>query len=147
MPFPHIDHCIICESIRPEAGGKSTILGFYGITPNVDIRLQNADLPIAGLSFLFVAGAGEGAGSLTLEVKDWSGNPEVVAPPTQIDLRKADRSNLAFGLAGLIKFPHTGRYMIRLTKDGNQIFRDSFMVSQGSPEEFAQFGLQPLPKK
>jgi hypothetical protein len=40
--------------------------------------------------------------------------------------------------------------MIRLLKDGNQIFRDTFLFSQGAPEEFAQFGqiaAPPLPKK
>jgi hypothetical protein len=147
MPFPHIDHCIICELTRPELGGKSTILGFYGIAPNVDIRLQDARLPITGLTFFFVAGAGEGTGSLTLEVNDWSGNPVISIPPHPIDLKQAERSNLVFGLAGLIKFPHVGKYLIRLLKDGDQIFRDSFKVSEGSPEEFAQFGAQVQPPK
>ncbi len=150
MPFPHIDQCIICDSARPELGGKSTILGFYGIAPNVDIRVQNLEIPLGGITFFFVGGAGEGAGNLVLEVKDWSGTLIFSLPPHPVDIKRAERINLPFVISGLIKFPRTGRYVIRLLKDGNQIFRDTFMFSVGSPEEFAQFGLmggQLVPKK
>jgi hypothetical protein len=150
MPFPHIDHCIICDSARPELGGKSTILGFLGIAPNVDIRVQDVGLPLGGITFFFVGGAGEGSGTLALEITDWSGKPTISVPPQPVNVTRAERVNFPFVLSGLIKFPHAGRYVIRLLKDGNQIFKDTFLFSQGSPEEFAQFaqvGAQIQPKK
>jgi len=151
MPFPHIDHCIICDSARPELGGKSTILGFYGIAPNVDIRVPDVRLPIGGLTFFFVGGGGEGSGTLTLEVKEsLSGNLVIKVPSQLVNIAHAERTVFPFVLTGLLLFPHAGRYMIRLLKDGNQIFRDTFLFSQGAPEEFAQFGqiaAPPLPKK
>jgi hypothetical protein len=141
MPFPHIDHCIICDLARPELGGKSTILGFYGIAPNVDIRVQNINLPMIGLTFFFVGGAGAGSGSLSLEVKELlSGSGIISTPPQPIDIRDAQRTIFPFVLSGGLRFPHAGRFVIQLLKDGSQIYRDTFLVSQGDPEEFTQFG-------
>ena len=47
MPFPTFDYCIICEIIRPELGGKSILLGFYGLAPNVEIIVQDINRPVA----------------------------------------------------------------------------------------------------
>ncbi len=46
MPFPQFSYCIVCEGVRPEVGGKLTILGFYGLTPNVEIAVANPNLPL-----------------------------------------------------------------------------------------------------
>jgi hypothetical protein len=146
MPFPKFDYCLICDSARPELGGKSTILGFYGITPNVDIRLQDINLPIAGLTFFLVGGAGEGQGNLQLEIRDWSGNVVLASPPSLMNLPHGERSNLVFGITGPIKFPHAGRYYVSIMKDGQTIFKDNFLVSEATPEEFARLGIQPVPK-
>jgi hypothetical protein len=47
MPFPTFDYCIICEIIRPELGGKSILLGFYGLAPDVDLSVQDMNRPVA----------------------------------------------------------------------------------------------------
>ena len=47
MPFPNFDYCIICEMVRPELGGKSILLGFHGLAPNVDLRVQDINRPVA----------------------------------------------------------------------------------------------------
>jgi hypothetical protein len=39
MPFPKFSYCIVCDALRPELAGKATILGFYGLAPNVNILM------------------------------------------------------------------------------------------------------------
>src|SRR5260370_17099706 len=46
MPFPNFDFCLICEGIRQELGGKLTILGFFGMTPNVEVAVANPNQPL-----------------------------------------------------------------------------------------------------
>jgi len=41
MSFPHYDYCLICKGIRFEIGNKFTILGFSGMTPNIEILVSN----------------------------------------------------------------------------------------------------------
>ena len=53
MPFPNFDYCIICETVRPEVGGKLTLLGFYGLAPNVELAIAN---PVAPSTITLVAG-------------------------------------------------------------------------------------------
>src|SRR6266851_1253333 len=51
MPFPNFDFCIVCEGIRPELGAKLTILGFFGVAPNVDVLVGDMARPLS-VSFL-----------------------------------------------------------------------------------------------
>jgi hypothetical protein len=36
--LPAARHCIFAEQVRSEVGGKSTIIGFYGISPDVTME-------------------------------------------------------------------------------------------------------------
>lgn len=47
MAFPNFSYCIICDGIRPELGGKLSILGFFGMCPDVEVNIQNPALPLA----------------------------------------------------------------------------------------------------
>ena len=49
----------MCEGVREELRGKLTILGFFGITPHVDVRVQHMDRP-TGLCFVALGGKGDG---------------------------------------------------------------------------------------
>jgi hypothetical protein len=55
MPFPAIDYCLVCEGVRQEFGGKLTILGFFGVTPNVDIGVGNLNQPLTLMVVLGLA--------------------------------------------------------------------------------------------
>lgn len=46
MPFPNFNYCLICDLLHPEGGGKVTILGFYGLAPNVEVALGNLAQPL-----------------------------------------------------------------------------------------------------
>lgn len=64
MLFPNIDYCLVCEGIRPEPGGKLTILGFYAPIPFVDVGLESQDEVIA--SFTFLLGFGKVSGEFAV---------------------------------------------------------------------------------
>jgi hypothetical protein len=53
MPSVRINHCLICNAARQEARNKVSLLGFFGITPNVEVRLESFDLPVTELTFVF----------------------------------------------------------------------------------------------
>lgn len=57
MPFPRSEYCIVCEGVRPELGGKLTIFGFYGLSPNVEVVLTTT----ASINLCFVIGFGPAA--------------------------------------------------------------------------------------
>jgi len=47
MPFQNFNYCIVCEGLRPELGQKLTILGFFGVAPNVEIVVANPNIPLS----------------------------------------------------------------------------------------------------
>ena len=140
MPFPQIRHCLVCEDIRPEAHRKNTLLGFYGVTPYAEIRIQDLTQPIGRLAFFLMGGPGEGTFKVSFEILGEDGF--VVVPRidgTAVikgnDARYTAGYNFTFGF-GLLRFPAPGRYTVRLFVEGQPHFEDSFAVSQGAPGEF-----------
>ena len=53
MPFPNFDYCLLCDGVRFEVGNKFTILGFYGLTPNIEVFVSN---PAIATSLAFLVG-------------------------------------------------------------------------------------------
>lgn len=49
-------HCIVSDDVRLELENKASIMGLYGLTPNVSIAVQFPDRPIPRLSFLLASG-------------------------------------------------------------------------------------------
>ena len=57
MPFPQVRQCLLCEEVRSELGNKISILGFFGILPDVQIGFP-IGLGVAKVVFLLVCGGG-----------------------------------------------------------------------------------------
>ena len=51
MAFPKIRHCLVCEGVREEINRKRSVLGFYGVTPDVEIMLEDFARPMGHLVF------------------------------------------------------------------------------------------------
>jgi hypothetical protein len=49
-------YCIIAEDVRMEMDGKSTIVGFIGISPHAGIQVPNPNQPIGRVTFAFLTG-------------------------------------------------------------------------------------------
>jgi hypothetical protein len=136
MPFPQIDRCIVCESVRPEVLGKLAILGFYGIAPNVHISISNFAEPVT-LCFFFVGGTGVG---------HFRANVRVVAPSgavfqgTEVQGRLMPGKLISFmALTFQAQLPGPGPYHVVLTADGEDRYDTTINLLQGSAEEMARF--------
>jgi hypothetical protein len=133
MSFPKIRHCIVCEEVREELNRKSTLLGFYGVTPEVEILLQDFRLPVGRLAFFLVGGPGQGSFDVSFKVSGDGGDVVPRTPNMRLVIEGAAKGyNLTFGL-GPIRFPKPGRYRFTVFIDNQVCFEDTFGVSQAQP--------------
>jgi hypothetical protein len=138
MPFPEVRRCIVCEHVRPEMHRKLTILGFYGITPDVSIRIQELVKPIEQIAFLLICGPSEGGSkanvSFGLHHEDGTELSTGIEGST-IPIPKNERPHLTIGIRNVL-FPKTGRYIFAFNVDGRLHFEAHFDVTLGTPEDF-----------
>lgn len=138
MPFPAVRHCLVCEDLRQEVNRKTTILGFYGITPNVGILVRAFDQPIGRLAFVLLTEEIKEAGKfkLTPRLLRPDGEPLVDLPALETEIAAPSfRTQLGFGF-GSVKLPGPGIYSLVLLVDEKEHYRTSFSVEQGKPEDF-----------
>lgn len=137
MQFPKITHCLVCQDFRLERGGLSSLLGFYGITPEINILVREFDLPIDRLVFVLF-GVSSGGGDCQVKIRIEDSNGKEIRPMKEKPLSlpaRPDKTLLGFGFTNL-KFPCAGRYGFVLFVDGAENYRTDFQVSQGSKEDF-----------
>ncbi len=127
--IPQIETCLICDLVRPELGGKLSVLGFYGVCPHVEVALQRLDLPVV-LTFLCMGGMGDGTFSLTFEVIDDTERviASSAAQPFNADLKSA--TVLATTL--ILVFGRVGQFAGRCVIDGVERFRGYFRIGQAA---------------
>lgn len=137
MPFPKISQCIVCEAVRPEVGGKATILGLYGLAPHVEIRVRDLTQPIASICFLVFCEPGEGTYSVLPQLLQSDGS--VLAAPAQpgdVFLNQpTKRIALAFAF-GPLAFLKAGTYTFVLKVQGQVHYRAPFRVEAGAATDF-----------
>ena len=136
MPFPRVEHCIVCEDARPELAGKSTILGFYGLLPNVQLVVQDLKRPIDRLTFMLICeGSSAGKFMVRPQLLNAAGQAAVMeAIPKDMEVSlpgSAKRQLLVFTLSPL-QFQGTGKYAFSLIVDSKEVYRDYFEVIQGT---------------
>lgn len=140
MAFPKIIHCLVCEEVRLERRGLSSLLGFYGVAPNVEILVRSFDIPVQlqRLSFLLIGGPGEGRFRLSFQILDDAGIV-IVAPSEPVEREfkniRGKNQNYGIGIGGLT-FPRAGTYYFKVLVDDKVEFETTFAVKQGDPEDF-----------
>jgi hypothetical protein len=136
MGFPRIRHCLVCEDIRVEKGNKATILGFYGITPDVHIKIRELGKPIQRLMFVFLGAEGGGQYKVTIRVVDPDGGQLRQFPSLDFNLASpASVNTVAIGIHDIV-FVKQGEYKLQLIADDNAQFETKFLVSQGQESDF-----------
>src|SRR5262249_2132900 len=73
VPFPPIRWCVMAEDVRVEENRRQvSLIGFYGVTPHVDIPIRDFAQPLERLAFyLWTQGEGDGRRhTLTFQVLD-----------------------------------------------------------------------------
>jgi hypothetical protein len=135
MAKPKLNYCLICEEIRAEQGNKLTILGLYGISPDVDIIFGKLGTPTR-IMFLTVAARGEDHAYVVLpQVVNDKG--EVLAKGKPIELVIVKGANAMFGFGFFpIAFPKEGLYFFELSFNGEST-RFSFRVREGPTPSFS----------
>jgi hypothetical protein len=133
MPSVKIRHCLICDAAREEARNKVTLLGFFGIAPDVEIRVDRLDAPINELAFIFLGSISGSAGSveLTFEVFDVS-DSLIFSHSQRAELQPKERANIIFDIH-LLKFRHPGRHKVRLRSDGDPVHTGEFLIARNEP--------------
>ena len=136
MAFPHIRHCIVCEDIRIERGNKATILGYYGITPDVRIGILEFEKPLNRLMFMFIGAEGEGKFKTGIRILNPQGKEQKQLPALELDLAVGHEknSNIAIGLQNY-QFHDLGRHRIQLIVDDEIKYETTVDIYKGSPAD------------
>jgi hypothetical protein len=145
MPFRNFDFCILCEGVRPEVGGKLTVLGFFGVAPSVEIVVQNPNQP---LMMSFIAGFPPVTGGTTVYQNVISlirpnGAPVFQTPPAQLNVSTTSRGLVA--TAFVIPPPYVwGRHVLRIYVNNELKLDTSFNIRQANPAELASIAGLPF---
>src|SRR5687768_2887170 len=111
MAFPEVLHCIVCEDVRHEAHRKLTILGMFGILPDVEIRIADITKPIARLSFLVMCGTSEaGLARVTVAIQHEDGTRLLAFENVEVEFTKTSKTNLVLGAIN-VPVPKPGTYL------------------------------------
>lgn len=123
---PEFSSCIVCEGVREEARGKLTILGFFGIAPNVDVRVQHLDQP-TGLCFIALGSPGEGKFTASFDVVDTSDGRKIAETPAGAFVASPENRTMAVLTAPLL-FGRESTYALRFFLDGELKLEAKFDV-------------------
>jgi hypothetical protein len=136
VAHPVFNFCLICDSVRLEANNKATVLGLYGVAPNVEIRVEHPNAIIGDLCFLLISGRLTELRpyQIGLSIKDPAGVilfpiAEQITTPIRAGTLSLGFEFRPFRLSGI------GEYTIHLMVDNKLDFESSFTVSQASPGE------------
>jgi hypothetical protein len=136
VPFPAVTFCLMCESIRQEMANKLSILGFFGVLPDVDIGAVRLDQPLVLAVVL-------GFGSVT-DAAVYNYSISVVNPDGSAFFQSPNaRVNTVVGRAGILvtgggAVPRVaGPRTVRLIINGEPHYENRFMIHQATTQELA----------
>jgi hypothetical protein len=132
MPNPQIQGCIICEGARQEVLGKWTLLGFFGLAPNVRVQIAEFAKPVT-LCFVFAGGEAAGKFRITSRLTAPNGD-NLPGPGVEGDLLPG-RPTTIFFMQYFSVLPGPGRYKIILAANGQDIYDTTFELAQGDAQE------------
>ena len=145
MSFPNADFCIVCESVRPEIGGKVQLLGFYGLAPHVEILVANMAQALA-VSFLvgFPAVPAQDTNRLHEHffiVTDPNGKVLIQTPSVPLNVEAGKRVQIAMGYI----MPPTvaGKHVLKVLVDNEAKLETTFVIRIATSAELAKAGISP----
>ncbi len=134
---PRLVACLLCEGLRPEAVGKTTILGFFGVLPQVTIQVVRLDQPLPQLSFVVQSDEPEAAGEANLRIVIYSpdGTELISLEYPKVQWRHGKKMLVAFNI---VPFPISGagRYTVHFEIDGVRSYESAFSI-EAMPAELA----------
>jgi hypothetical protein len=136
MPPLTIRACILCEQARQEVLGKWTLLGFFGVAPNVRVGIADFRQPIT-LCFVFAGDQYVGKVRVSVRVLSPSG-ADVPGGMSAEGEFLPGRLTSAFFLPFQAVVPGQGQYTAVLTFNGQDIYRTTFEIIQGDVAAMAK---------
>jgi hypothetical protein len=126
MPLPVVNYCVVCEAVRAEERHKATILGFFNITPWVEIRLAEFGVGAVPLMFLFGTTGGTGKANFQVVILDPHGEVLTKSPELSIAFREGfNQTNVGVGVPA-ITFREPGQHTLQLRVSGKEVFEGTF---------------------
>lgn len=126
MIIPQIRACLVCEGARQEVLGKWTLLGFFGVTPDVRISITDFTKPV-NLCFAFAGNQAEGKLHIAIRVLTPSGTALSGAEVEGEMLPGKPSSAFFMNFQGVI--PEPGRCTVVLLVNGAEIYRSTFELA------------------
>lgn len=133
MLFPKVEAVILADYIREEPFAKCSILGFYGVLPNVRLHLQDIEKP-ALLSFLVIFAPETGVFQAKLMLREAGGR--VVSQSDERVIRMGGRRNLLMINGATVTFGREGAFELVVRTGEQDVYVSRFEVGQGSAEDF-----------
>jgi hypothetical protein len=106
------------------------MLGFFGVAPDVDVRIPTFPSPLQ-LTFVLLARAGEGRYTVSFEILGQD-DARVLPAPTGQETTVAPGPKTNLMIQVLTQYPTPGRYRFRLLVDGRPHYEARFDLSEGS---------------
>ncbi len=135
MKNPNAIYCILYEDLRPEIYNKVSIMGFYGLTPDVEIRVKDLTLPLERLTILLGFKCEKGKYTIGLNINNPSGSL-LKGSQSELSVGEEKISVVAVSFAGII-FSETGQYTIHSLANGKEFHKTAFRIFRGEPQLFA----------
>jgi hypothetical protein len=148
MPAPKFNFCVVCEQIRPDVGGKLTILGFYGLAPDVEILASSMEQPL-GISFIvgFPAVSANDANKPYQHcfiITDPNGKVLAQTANNQLNVVAETKGMVAIGF--ILPPTVAGKYTLKVLVNNELNFEATFKIRAATPEELAKAGILPIVK-
>ena len=136
MAFPDVKWCLVCEDIRQEQRGLMSLLGFYGVTPYVEIHVRDFGRPLERISFLMFA-EGEGDGVKHRHAFQVIGpDNEIVLPASESTSEPSPTGTglrITFSITAISpRLTKPGLYRVVFKVDDEEHFTSTFTVRQES---------------
>lgn len=127
--------CIVCEGVRPELGGKATILGFGGVLPYVDMGIKDLPAKLSNLTLLIlIKGSGSAPANLLILNPDGTAADPSEGTEIQLDWDGAGQViGASIGLSGFVA-NQVGIYSVRFSLNERLIYESSFEISLAATE-------------
>lgn len=127
MPFPDIKHCLVCKDIQQDPKGSITVIGFYGISPYVQID-TSFKVPTKLMFALGGPPSDGGRYRITWDILDPTGN--VISEPSKTPyfFNLVPGRPVLLNYQDAVLYPGPGEYRVRLTVDGKPHYEASFQL-------------------
>lgn len=113
-------------------GGKLSVLGFFGVCPNVEVGVPRLDHPTF-LTFLVSGDAGEGSFTGAAAVVD-EANERVIGATADMPFTALPNRLTVLAPTLMLVFGRSGQYSLRVFVNQQEQFRATFRVIQGATE-------------